>query len=290
MESELNSAALENSVDDHENHIFPTTSNEDNVKNELQTELSEFVNMFPKETGDESNLKHMKRKREYDEDDEDNKDILTGIYLRSMYPLSKAIDKTVTVGVFQSLDFQPAVLLNHCTKASILFSVEVWDNFTKYCSIVETFLQSNLTGKKTSIVLHDSDIEVDNVRLRGSQFVRFRNLTKHHKKILLSNDEFYVLSNLVPAITRYVHQLVTYGSLVSNYLNAALLNKPPPKLMYGSLDATIYNKLPHEVECFRRIERSLNSSQNSNTNYLVENVTTEESKNSEENTQSEEKL
>ncbi len=280
LESLLNATAPEDSVKDNENDTFPTTQKEDEVKQELlQVELSEYVDIIPKESkhSDDSNQKHMKRKRDEEEDDEDTKDILTGIYLRTMYPLSKAMDKTVTAGVFQSLNFQPAVLLNHCTKSSIMFSIEVWDNFTKYCNIIHTFLENNLTGKKTSIILHDSDIEVDNIRLRGCQLVRFRNLSKHHKKIILSHDEFYVLSNLVPAITRYLHQLVTYENLVSDYLKAAVLKTPSPQLVYGSIDASIYNKLPHEVDGYRRINKLLSSNQSRKTNVFGETPTIAES-------------
>lgn len=267
----------EKSIQIEDNVTLPTTQNEDEVKT-VQDGLSEYVSILSKDANesDESNLKPLKRKREEDDDDEGTKDILTGVYLRTMYPLSKAIDKTVTVGLFQSLNFEPAVLLNHCTKSSLLLTIDVWDNFTKYCNIIHTFLENNLTGRKTSILLYDSDIEVDSIRLRGCQYVRFRNLSKHQKKILLSHDEFNVLSNLVPAISRYIHQLVTYGNLVSNYLKAALLNTPPPQLIYGSLDASFYNKLPQEVECYRRLDRISSTSQNFKTNDPTESVSKED--------------
>lgn len=274
-ESELDTAALEDSVQDHENDTFPTTSKEDSEKNKFKVELLEFVNVIPKETkyNDESNLKSGKRKRGgEEEEDEDTKDLLTGIYLRTMYPLAKAVDKTVTIGIFKSLNFQPAVLLNHCSKSSILFSIDAWDNFAKSSNIIQSFLQNNLSGKRTSVVLHESDIEVDIIRLRGFQLVRIRNLTTHNKKILLSNYEFYVLFNLVPVITRYIHQLVAYENLVTNYLKAAVLNVPPPQLIYGSLDTSFYNRLTHEIECYRGIDQLSSSIRSYKKD---ENVTTE---------------
>lgn len=243
----------------------PNTLTPNDDSKEIQTELSEYISISQKESKDESNMKQTKRKKEEDEEDEDTVDVLTGIYLRTMYPLNRALDKTVTIGLFRSLDFQPAVLLSHSTRTSIMFSIDVWDNFTKYCPIVGTFLKNNLTGKKTSIVLHDSDIEVDSLRLRSCQFIRFRNLSKHHKKILLSRDEFCVLSNLVPAISRYINQLVRYEPCVVSYLKAAVLNTPAPMLMYGSVDTTFYNKLPQEVEGYRNIDEVLTSTKYENT-------------------------
>lgn len=251
---------------------------ESDINKFLEVELLEYV--IPKETKDidGTNSKHPKRKREEnEEDDEDAKDILTGIYLRTMYPLNKSIDKTVTVGSFQSLSFQPAVLLNHASKSSLLFPAGVWEEFTKYCEHIATCLQNNLTGKKTSIMLLNSDIEVDIIRLRGSQFVRFRNLSKHQKKINLSCEEFHILSNLVPAVTRYLQQLVTYDNLVEKYLKAAVLKSPPPQVTYGSLDVAFYNKLPFEVDCYRRINQIVNEKQNGVTYDLAETVTTENS-------------
>lgn len=233
----------------------PNTSKGKEDKSKLQVELAGYVKIHPKDEAkerDDDNSTDVKRKRQ-GEQDEDNIDVLTGIYLRNMYPLNKAMDRTVSVGLFESLDFQPAVLLNHSTKSSILFPIEAWDDLTQYIGIIYAFLQNNLSGKKTAINIQNSDIEVDSMRLKGNLFVRFRNLAKHQKKILLSPDEFYVLLSLAPAITRYIHQLVTYENLISNYLKEALLITPAPQLTYGELDATIYNKLPHEVVGYRQI-------------------------------------
>lgn len=204
---------------------------------EIKHELSDFV----KFNKDEST----KRKR--CKEDEDTFDLTINIFLRSMYPLNENMDKTVTVGIFKSLNFKPAVLLNQCGKSSLLLAAHTWDRFTKYISIIEAYLYNNLSGKKTAIGFDDSDIEVDNIRLRGVQYVRFRDLSKHNKKILLTFEEFHVLSSLTPAIVRYIEQLVAYSPIIIDYLNSSINKNPGVPLIYGPIDNSIYNRLPQEV-------------------------------------------
>jgi hypothetical protein len=211
---------------------------------EIKGDLSELLSFEGKD--------QRKRKRCENENDEENMDVILNVFLRSMYPLNLNMDKTITVGVFKSLDFNPGVLINHSGKASLLLTIDMWDKFTKYISIIEAYLYNNLTGRKTTIGFDDSDLEIDNIRLRGTQFVRFRDLSKHNKKILLTLEEFQVLSNLTPVIIRYMQQLVTYGPIIFDYLNSSVNTNPVVPLIYGPIDPSIYNRLPQEVSFYRK--------------------------------------
>lgn len=215
---------------------------EKDTTEEIESELSEFLYFKGAE----------QKKRKRNENDDQNTDVLLDVFLRLMYPLSLNMDKTITVGVFKSLDFNPAVLINHCGKTSLLLSIDMWDKFTKHSSIIEAYLYNNLTGRKTAIGFDDSDLEIDNIRLRGTQFVRFRDLSKHNKKILLTLEEFQVLSNLTPIINRYMQQLVTFGPVIFDSLNTSINTNPVVPLIYGPIDQSIYNRLPQEVSFYRR--------------------------------------
>lgn len=210
----------------------------------IKAELSEFLSFDGKD--------QRKRKRCDQENDEQNMDVILDVFLRTMYPLNSNMDKTITVGVFKSLNFNPAVIINHCGKASLLLTIDMWDKFTKHVSIIEAYLYNSLTGRKTAIGFNDSDLEIDNIRLRGTQFVRFRDLSEHNKKILLTLEEFQVLSNLTPVIIRYIQQLVAYGPLIFDYLNSSVNTNPVVPLIYGPIDHSIYNRLPQEVSFYRR--------------------------------------
>lgn len=214
----------------------------DKKTKEIKDELSEFLTFRDNDS--------RKRKRC---EDEENMNSISDIFLRYMHPLNKIMDKTVTIGVFKSLNFKPAVLLNQCGKPSMLFTIETWDKFTKYESIIEAYLFNNLTGRKTAIGFENSDLEVDSIRHRGSQYVRFRELTKY-KKILLNFEEFHTLCNLTPAINRYMHQLVTYGSIILDYLNNTINSNPSLPIIYGPIDNSIYNRLPQEVSFYRKTD------------------------------------
>lgn len=211
---------------------------------DIKAELSGFLSFEGKD--------QRKRKRNENENDEQNMNVMFDVFLRAMYPLNLNMDKTITVGVFKSLNFNPAVLINHCGKASLLLTIDMWDKFTRHISIIEAYLYNNLTGRKTAIGFEDSDLEIDNIRLRGTQFVRFRDLSKHNKKILLTLEEFQVLSNLTPVIIRYMQQLVTYAPLIFDYLNSSVNTNPVVPLIYGPIDHSIYNRLPQEVSFYRR--------------------------------------
>lgn len=241
-----------------------TVKQTDEGVNETNTQKyaeDEALNESEGEQKTTSPTKSNERKRKREED-EDTTDILTGVFLRVVYPLSKNMDKTLTVGLFKSLNFKPAVLLNHCGKSSILFTSELWDSIIQYSVIIETYLYNHLTGKKTNLGFDASDIEIDNMRVKGNQFVRFRDMAKHNKKILLSIKEFHVLSMLAPSITRYISQLVTYEPVISHYLSETVQTQPTCKLNYGHIDPSFYNRLPHEVDAFRSIDQMLNRLKN----------------------------
>ena len=108
----------------------------------------------------------------------------------------------------------------------------------------------------------DSDLEIDNIRLRGTQYVRFRDLSKYNKKILMTSDEFHTLSYLTPTIIRYLQQLVTNSSIIIDYLDSCMIKNPTLPLLFGPLDAAIYNRLPQEVSLYRRTEFRYNQLKN----------------------------
>lgn len=222
---------------------------ETNKKNrktqDIKEELSEYLDFNENDP--------RKRKRCDDEENcGEEVDVLLDVFLRSMYPLNDTIEKTITVGVFKSLNFKPAVLLSHCGKTSLVLLMEMWDKFTKYAPIIESYLFNNITGRKTAIGFENSDIEIETIRLRGFLYVKFRDLSKHNKKILLTFEEFQVLSNLIPAINRYSHQLATYGAIIFDYLNSSINTSPVIPVIYGPIDQAIYNRLPEEVSFYRR--------------------------------------
>jgi hypothetical protein len=228
------------------NSLEKSTENVTKTTEEVKHELSGFLTFKGK-------VQKKRKMCETEEDDEDESmNVIFDVFLRLMYPLNFDMDKTITVGVFKSMNFSPAVLINHCGKSSLVLTVDMWDKFTKYITIIEAYLYNNLTGRKTAIGFDDSNLEIDNIRLRGTQFVRFRDVSKHNKKILLTLEEFQVLSNLTPVIIRYMQQLVTYGPIIFDYLNTSVNTNPIVPLIYGPIDQSIYNRLPQEVSFYRR--------------------------------------
>lgn len=191
-----------------------------------------------------------KRKRKVEEDISITS--LAEVFLRIMYPLAASMSKCLTVGLFKPLNYSPTVMLHHGSKM-LLFSEVAWDSFVKHLHLIECYLANNIVGRKTNARLLESDIEIDVVKQRGEQQIRFRNLTKHEDKVLLTREEFFTLSAVASAVTRYVKQLAFSGPILQDYLIHTMETQPDVPILYSPIDTSIFNRIPYEVEIWRRI-------------------------------------
>lgn len=199
-----------------------------------------------------------KRKRKFE--DKSPLYLLTEIFLRIFYPLSTCMTKNVVVGISKNFNFKPVVLLYSGTK-SIVFDETSWESLNKYVHLIECYFLNNVYGKKTCINLTNSDIEVENSKIRGELLIKFRNISKHDVKILLSIDEFRMLSNIIPAVNRYIGQLTLSENMFRTYLIDTIEDHENSALLYGPLDTTIYNRLPQEVFLNRQMKSLARESQ-----------------------------
>lgn len=248
---ELNNSAVEN--------LEQKEEEEDNFVKKYEDELTEFLKFNTEEkmsdnegiNASSSSKQILKRKRKIEDDISLN--ILTDIFLRIMYPISKCMTKGITVGLVKDLGYTPNAILTHGSK-TLFFSDGAWDSFIKHLHLIECYLEKNMFGKKTSIRLLECDIEIDILKYRGEQQIRFRDLTKHEDKIQLVREEFYVLSCAVPPITRYMKQLVFSSSVVKDYLVDAMESRPDAQILYAPIDTSIFNRIPCEVVMWRCIK------------------------------------
>lgn len=218
---------------------------------EKNEEVTEDKNTENKENTPVSR-KPNKRKRR-DDENEAPLYLLTEVFLRVIYPLSSYLSKNIAVGISKSHDYKPVVIISHCDK-QILLSENTWNSLKNYLNLIECYLLNNVFGRKTSVRLASSDIEVDNIKSRGDQCVRFRDLTKHDVKVQLTLDEFHMLTGVAPAIDRYIQQLNSCEPMVRDYLwNAIEISSDSP-LIYGPVDSSIYNRLPQEVNLYRHMK------------------------------------
>lgn len=199
--------------------------------------------------------------------------IMTEVFLRIFYPISSCMNKNVSIGLMKSLDYSPTVILSHGSK-TVLFSENAWESFLKHLHLIECYLSTGLYGRKTNIRLLDCDNEIDIVKQRGQLQVRIKDLTQHDSKILLTREEFYTLNCATSSVTRYMRQLVFSNSVIKEYLVDTLEKQPESTILYGHVDTSIFNRLPHEVEMWRQL-RNLNT-------HLIENAA--EAKEEEEET------
>jgi len=212
-------------------------------KEEKKTDEDANKVLVPKKT--------VKRKRKLDFDVSLN--VLTDIFLRILYPISRCMTKGISVGLVKSQDYSPNAILNHGAKM-LFFSENAWESFMKHLHLIECYLAKNMFGKKTSVRLLECDIEIDILKYRGDLQVRFRDLTKHDEKIQLSREEFYILSCATSSLTRYMKQLTISSSMVKDYLVNAMEEHPEAHILYGPIDTSIFNRIPYEVEMCRSIK------------------------------------
>lgn len=223
-------------------------------KNNFKSEENLINNNL--ENSEKSNKKiSLKRKRKYiAEDDYDEFNCvgnpIVDIFLKIFYPLSLGMEKFLMIGVFKNLDFKPAIVLTHGGKC-VQFNEQGWQSFNKNINLIQCYLTNKVYGKKTSISLEESNIEVDNIKIKSAQGIRFRDLTKYDSKVSLNANEFSVLIATVPAINRYLEQLTLCGPVIKDYLVNTISEKPHMQQIYGPLDTSIYNRLPQEVDIYR---------------------------------------
>jgi hypothetical protein len=218
------------------------------------TEFLKFQTEKQKTDNEEINASISKTssKRKRKQEDYVSLNILTDIFLRIIYPISKCMTKGISVGLVKELDYTPNAILNHGAKM-LFFSDSAWESFIKHVHLIECYLDKNMFGKKTAIRLLDCDIEIDIIKSRGEQVIRFRDLAKHDEKIQLTREEFFVLSCATSPITRYMKQLVVSGSVVKDYLVDATEHNPDFQILYGPIDTSVFNRIPYEVDMWRNI-------------------------------------
>lgn len=178
--------------------------------------------------------------------------VLAEVFLRVMYPLSTCLGKALTTGLVKPLNYSPTVMLHQGSKM-LMFSETAWDSFVKHLHLIECYLTNRILGRKANARLLGSDIEIDVVKQRGDYQVRFRNLTKHDDKVFLTRDEFFVLSTVAPAVTRYMKQLTLSEPILRDYLIHTMETQPDVPILYSPIDTSIFNRIPYEVEVWRKM-------------------------------------
>ena len=235
--------------------------NEDSIIKEYEDKLDEFLKFRSEEEKSDNattSKSTLKRKRKPENDVPLN--ILTDIFLRIVYPISRCMTKGIAVGLVKELGYTPNAILNQGPKM-LFFSDAAWDSFLKHLHLIECYLAKNMFGKKTAVRLLECDIEIDILKCRGEHQVRIRDLTKHDDKIQLTPEEFYILSCAASPITRYMKQLVFSNAVVKDYLVDATEQHSDAQILYAPIDTCIFNRIPYEVEmwrCLKEYEQKVN--------------------------------
>lgn len=248
-DTEEHGPTLENNL----NTTFTNDGNRKDVSSKRKIDEDEYANK-PHEVENKKNMKrnNLKTSRKKQEEN-DSLHILCEIFLRILYPLSVVSNKNATVGFCKYLDYSPGVLLNHGGR-QITFNKDSWKSLCRCLPLIHCYLVNKVFGKKTKITIDYSDIEIDNIKVRGELFVRFRNLSSYDTKILLNRNEFDILNYSMPAIDRYMQQLQLSGSTIKEYLVGTIENSEDTHLVFGSTNNSIYNRLPEEVFLYRTIK------------------------------------
>lgn len=191
-----------------------------------------------------------KRKR-VEEENTTLEDVIS-IFLRIIYPLSKCMRKHVVVGVHKEMDCKPVVMITQNDK-TILVNETAWKCLYQRMQLVDCYLLNHVFGKRTTFGLLESNIEVENIMLRGEQLVRIKDATKYDLKIQLNYEEFSMLYSSASAINWYINQLNMLGSHIKDYLVSTMETHPNAQLIFNPTDSSIINRLPQEVLLYRRM-------------------------------------
>lgn len=137
---------------------------------------------------------------------------------------------------------------------NIKISKTAWISLDKRMQLIDCYFNKKIFGKKTSYTLIDSDIEIDNIILRGVQYVRIRDVTKHDVKVQLTYEKFSMIHSLSAAINNYINQLHIVECCCKDYLTNTINSIQIHRYSTVSpLDISIMNRLPQEVELYKRM-------------------------------------
>jgi len=238
-------------------------SSNDTIQN-LKDELSEFL-LFRKDETASASADPVKEEAEEEGTPRNNlkrkrktEDVLQRYnmdnFLSITYPLSVCRSKGISVGLVKSFDYLPHVIINQGMKC-LYFTETTWNSFLKHLHLFECYLINNVHGRKTSVRLPDSDMEIDSIKLRGVQLIRLKDVTKYDSKIQLNQEEFFVLNSTSEAVTRYLKQLTFGVPIIKDYLNASKEIHPDTPLPFSPVDISIYNRLPQELHMWRELKK-----------------------------------
>lgn len=231
----------------------PNVTVKENDKEEwLQLHNEDTTFVADEDTNGDTSTKPSNKRKKPDDCD-DNIVQVFDVFLRIIYPLTSCFEKNITIGVFKSLDYTPNVQLKHLGK-TVSFTEEGWNGFNKSINLVECYIKNKLIGRKHAVRLPGCDIEVDIVKVRGAHCVRFRDLTKHDCRVILAEEEFYMMTCATPVINRYFRQLNFCGPIIKDYLVSTIENQPNVPLLTSPVDTSIFNRLPQEVNMYRKMK------------------------------------
>lgn len=231
----------------------PSYKTEKEEKDSIIFETEEFM----KFTNGKDNLENIeivkqKHKRKRSNEESYLLENIIDIFLRIIYPLSRCLKKYVIVGIDRIKECKPVVIITQSGK-NIKISETAWISLDKRMQLIDCYFNNKIFGKKTSFTLIDSDIEIDNIILRGEQYVRIRDVTKHDVKVQLTYEEFSMLHSSSAAINNYINQLHIVESCCKDYLTNTIDSLPNAQILYSPLDTSIMNRLPQEVELYKRM-------------------------------------
>lgn len=238
-------------VDEEKPSTYCRTDKED--KENIISETEEFMkfNAIQEKEATIEDVKQTNKRKRMNEETVFLKDIIS-IFLRIVYPLSRCLKKCVIVGINKAKECEPVVIITQSGK-NIMLNETAWISLHKRMQLIDCYFNNKIFGKKTSFSLLNSDVEIDNIILRGEQYVRIRDVTKHDVKVQLSYEEFSMLLNSSAAINNYINQLHIVESCCKDYLVNTIDTLPNSQILYSPLDTSIMNRLPQEVELYKRM-------------------------------------
>lgn len=227
-----------------------------NFKDETDAIIANTIEFLQFKSNKETDVKEEKKstsKRKRSNEEEITLEDVFLVFLRIIYPLSRCMKKFIVVGLSKTMDCKPVVMINHSGK-SIMLNKTAWISLDKRMQLIDCYLTNKIFGKKTSFNLLDSDIEIDVNILRGELYVRLRDVTKHDVKVQLTYEEFSMLHSSSAAINNYINQLHIVESCCKDFLINTIDTLPAFQILYSPLDTSIMNRLPQEVELYRRMK------------------------------------
>ena len=170
--------------------------------------------------------------------------VLSGIFLKSVYFLDRDLTKSVIVGIFKNRGDSLGILFRG-KKSNVFFSYDLFNQFAVHFNDITVALET----KKRLVVRLDSGEDMRVMPMWGTHCVSLRD--KEHS-VTLNTFEWSQFTNNLPLVNRCLRDLFMSEEFIKDFLRQAISSEEEFVLINTELPCPVVDRLIDEIQYYKR--------------------------------------